>query len=98
MKLPRKPKIVERKLGKEKAVGMAYNDPKEKKKKDREKFGTIEIDPRPELHGGNKGYMDTVIHEAIHMIDPIMHEDDVVSMAKKLTTVLWDAGFRKVNL
>lgn len=94
----KKPKIVERKLGKEQSLGMAYNDPKDKNKKHRKKHGIIEIDPRTELHGGNKGYMDTLIHESIHMIDPIMHEDDVAQMATKLTNVLWEAGLRRVYL
>ena len=88
-----KSKIVERKLGKERAAGIAHNVPRQKK------FGTIELDPRIEKHGGkNINYLDTVIHEAIHMIDPEMHEDDVVEMSRKITGVVWAAGFRRVNL
>jgi len=94
----KKPKVVEKKLGQHKAVGMAYNDKNDKNKKDRKKFGIIEIDPRLEVHGGNKGYMDTFIHEAIHMIDPILHEDDVTEMANKLTSILWEHGYRRVYL
>lgn len=93
----KRPKVVERKLGKHQAIGLAYNDPKDPDKKVRAKHGTIEIDPRIELHGGNKGYMDTFIHEAIHMIDPVMHEDDVAELATKITSILWNNGFRKVN-
>lgn len=94
----KKPVIKERKLGKEQALGLAYNNPKDKKKIYRKKYGIIEIDPRIDKHGGNKGYMDTFIHEALHMIDPVMHEDDVAEMATKLTTVLWEAGYRKVYI
>lgn len=70
-KLP-KIKIVERKLGRHKAIGYAYNTPEEGKK-----FGLIEIDPRKEVHGGTRDMMDTYVHEAVHMVDPLMHEDDV---------------------
>jgi len=86
------PKVVERKLGKHKAAGYAWNDPKDAK------FNTIEIDPRKEVHGGTKGYMDTFIHECIHMIDPQMHEDDVAKFATDLCRMLWKHGFRKVDV
>lgn len=89
----KKPKIVEKKLGRHKAAGFAYVEDKEDKD-----YNTIEIDPRLAVHGGNKGYMDTVIHEALHTIDPIMHEDDVADMAKKITALLWEHGYRRVNL
>ena len=87
------PKIVVRKLGRHKAAGLAHN-----LKKDGKKFGTIELDPRLEMHGGNKGYFDTAVHEAIHMVDPLLHEDDVAEMATKITNILWAHGYRKVNL
>jgi|SRR6185436_4543663 len=95
----KKIKIVERKLGREGAAGMAYNKKDEKKKSYRKKFGTIEVDPRvAEVHGTNKDYMDTIVHEGIHMIDPIMHENDVADFATRLTDILWKAGYRKVLL
>ncbi len=90
----KKPKIIEKKLGRNQSMGLAYND----KKEDGKKFGIIEIDPRIEIHGGHKGYMDTFIHESIHMIDPLLHEDDVADMATKLTSLMWEHGFRRVNL
>lgn len=92
--------IVERKLGREQAAGQAFVEPGVSKKKK----NLIEIDPRIEKHGKNlkngtpKDYMDTVVHEAIHVCDPIMHEDDVASMANKITEVLWQLKFRKVIL
>jgi len=89
----KKVKVVEKKLGKHKAAGFAYVEDKENVN-----YNTIEIDPRLEVHGGNKGYLDTVIHEALHTIDPIMHEDDVAEMANKITAILWEHGYRRVNL
>lgn len=91
-KLP-KVKIVERKLGKHRAAGLSYNTPEEG-----DKFGMIEIDPRLEAHGTTKDMMDTYVHEAVHMVDPLMHEDDVAEFSTKLTGILWKMGFRKVML
>lgn len=84
--------IIHRNLGREGAAGLAWNEKKDKK------FGTIEIDPRIEKHGSNRWYMDTMIHEALHMIKPKMTENDVARTATKIARILWKAGFRKVNL
>lgn len=77
-------KVVERKLGRHKALGMAYDDKK-----------LIEIDPR---HRTNKSYMDTLIHEALHIALPEMSETRVKKVTRIIRDVMWDAGYRKVNL
>lgn len=70
----------------------------------KKKKGLIELDPRIEKHGRGrrdgtpKDFMDTAVHEAIHVADPIMHEDDVSAMADKVTEVLWQLGYRRVIL
>ena len=62
--MPRKksPKVIERKLGKHKAVGLAWQED-----------GIIEIDPRQKP----KEYLSTLIHEAAHIIYPDWDEKDV---------------------
>ena len=75
--------IVEKKLGREKALGLAYQGE-----------GLIEIDPRQ----SNKAYLDTLIHEGIHILCPEWSEHKVKKNANKLTEILWKSGYRKVQL
>ena len=92
-KLP-KIRVVKRKLGRHRACGFAYNTPEEGVN-----FGLIEIDPRKEKHGSAFDEFDTHVHEAVHMVDPLLHEDDVAEFSTKLAKILWkNMNFRIVNL
>ena len=42
--------------------------------------------------------MDTLIHESLHIFFPDWSEYKVKTTAKKITAVLWDENYRKVNL
>lgn len=74
-------KIVERKLGREGAVGLCYQG-----------LGLIEIDPRQP----SKEYLDTLIHELLHAYLPDMAEEEVARIATEITRVLWKKQFRRL--
>ena len=76
-------KISFKKLGREQAHGLAY-------KEDRE----IIIDNRL------KGFdlLETIIHEAKHCQCPAWAEIKVQGHAKELAELLWQQGYRKVDL
>jgi len=81
MNLP--PKIImrRRKLGKERAVGLAHPD------------GLIEIDTRER----GREALDTILHEALHVLHPDASEEKVVQMAGLLTELLWDDKWRRIE-
>lgn len=79
MKLP---KVVIRKLGKEKAYGQAFTDK-----------NLIEIDPRQKP----KTLLDTEIHEFLHIRFPDWSENKVMKEARILTKYLWKLKYRKIN-
>jgi len=81
MKIPRKLTLRRRKLGKERAVGLAHPD------------GLIEIDPREKGHS----LLDTTIHEALHVCLPDATEEEVVQMAGLLADLLWKDAWRRVE-
>lgn len=84
MKPRKKPiKVIHRKLGREKAYGQAWKDER-----------IIEIDER--VIG--KEYLDTVIHEVTHCQFPKMPEITVNARSTELANILWDLGFRWVDL
>lgn len=71
----------ERKLGREKALGIAWRHGK-----------LIEIHP-----GQNqKERIDTILHEALHIICPDWSERKVAATAKQLTKLLWKDGYRRL--
>jgi hypothetical protein len=72
--------IVERKLGREKAMGLCFHADK------------IEIDPRQKP----KERMDTLVHEVLHWKNPCRSEKWVIKNARAITRVLWKDGFRRV--
>jgi len=80
----RRIKVVERKLGKE---GFPFGQAIAADK-------LIEIDPRQDA----PNYMDTLVHETIHIVRPELSEEAVLELANKVSTVLWDQGYRKVIL
>lgn len=75
--------VVHRKLGKHKADGLAWEETK-----------TIEIDER--LNGF--AYLETVIHEVMHIQNPAWSERKVVIHSKEMARVLWSQGFRWVDI
>ena len=74
-------KVIERKLGRERAFGQAHSD------------GLIELDPRQ----SSKEYLDTAIHEGLHLLAPDWTERQVAVGARKLSSLLWALGFRRVR-
>lgn len=73
-------KVVVRKLGREKAYGIAYSN------------NEVHIDPRQ----GAKDMMDTFIHEQLHIIFPETHEEEIKRVSGMLTNFLWELNYRKV--
>lgn len=76
------PKVIERKLGREKAFGQAFNEER-----------LIEIDPRQD----SKNYIDTLIHEWWHCEFPEATERFVASKSKKLAKFLWKHNVRLIR-
>lgn len=84
-KLPKKIKVRERKLGREKADGLAW---------DHKPTPVIEVDPRqPE-----NDRLDTLIHEAIHIVFPKLGEMQVRGATKRIADVVWRDGWRRVRV
>ena len=75
-------KVIHRKLGKEKADGLAHID-----------SNTIEIDER--LKGRYR--LEITIHEALHILYPKDSETAIIRKSKRITKVLWEQGYRKVE-
>jgi len=76
-------KVTYRKLGRERADGLAW-------KEDR----IVEIEERL----GGKNLIETIIHEVTHCQNPNWTESMVTKMAKEMTNILWDNGIRWVDL
>lgn len=76
-------KIVHGKLGQFKADGMAFNEKR-----------VILLDER--LSG--KNYLETAIHEVLHIQNPKWNEITVEGRAKEIANILWELGFRSVDL
>jgi hypothetical protein len=74
-------KIIHRKLGKEKAMGLAYTEE-----------GEIHIDER--LKGID--HLDTLVHEVYHCLNPKFSEIKVQGHATELAKILWDNGYRRI--
>jgi hypothetical protein len=74
-------KVEEKKLGREGAVGLAYQGE-----------NLIEIDPRQT----SKDYLDTLIHETLHILFPEMSEYRVGKTANVITKIVWEKGYRRV--
>lgn len=74
-------KVIHKKLGREKAYGMADSD------------GTVYIDPR--LKG--KKHLEIVLHECLHILYPEDSEEAIVDKSVTLCKILWKDGYRKVD-
>lgn len=81
-------RVVEKKLGRERALGQAIKGGGYRGR------DLIEVDPRQ----SPREYMDTIIHEGLHVINPATPERVVSSTASKLASILWMQGFRRVHL
>ena len=82
-KLPKKIRVRERKLGREKADGLAWEG----------RRALVEIDPRQ----GENNRLDTLLHEAMHILFPKLNEMQVRGVAARLTEILWNDGWRRVR-
>lgn len=74
-------KIIYRKLGKEKAHGIASSD------------GVIELDSR--LKG--KKHLEILLHELGHLTNPQDSEEQVIKKSVTLCKILWQEGYRRVD-
>ena len=75
--------VVHRKLGKERAYGIAYTEE-----------NTMEIDER--LRGYR--YMLYLLHEHFHLKHPDWSESKVIKESSKTARFMWQMGFRYVEL
>jgi hypothetical protein len=77
---PKKVKIVERKLGQERAWGTS------------DEKGLIELDPRlPEADR-----LTILVHEALHVAGPELTEEQVCRLGKAVGPIIWGQGYRRV--
>ena len=76
-------KVVEKKLGRYKAYAII---PAPLTRRSR-----IEIDPRQKP----KSYLNSLIHEKLHLIFPDLSESKVNRTATQLTNLLWENNYRK---
>lgn len=79
------PKVVYRKLGKERAWGQAHHD---------SRSPLVEIDPRL----GAKRQLEVLIHEASHLALPDFPEAKIDALGKYICNVLWKQNYRRVLL
>ena len=75
-------KVIDKLLGRQKAVGQAYSDAR-----------VIEIDPRQT----SKNYLDTLIHELLHVYCPSWSETKVNNTAKEMTQIIWQKNYRRIK-
>jgi len=57
------------------------------------KDNIIEIDPRQP----KKEYMDTIIHEALHILFPSKREKTILRAGTSIANLLWRLGYRRVK-
>ena len=81
MRKPRKIKIIYRKLGREKAWGLASSD------------GIVEVDES--LRG--KKHFEILTHEILHILFPRATEDEIEEKSIILINTLWHEGYRRVD-
>lgn len=53
----------------------------------------IEIDPRQK----SKQYLDTLIHECLHILFPEESETSVADKAKTITDCIWRKNYRRIE-
>lgn len=76
------PVVVERKLGREQSWGQQWS-------------GTplIEIDPRQ----SSKKYLNTLIHEMLHMFFPDLNEKTVLHLGNLMCDAIWRKNYRRTQ-
>ena len=79
--MPKKIKIIDKKLGRERAAWQAFMGE-----------NLIEIDPRQD----NKNYLLTLVHELTHVCFPDLSEEEVIRCEKIIGNALWEQNYRKV--
>ena len=82
MATSQKIKVIDKKLGRQHAVGQAYSDAR-----------VIEIDPRQR----SKAYLDTLIHELLHVYNPDWSETKVTKTANEMTEIIWKKNYRRIK-
>lgn len=87
MRKAKKTKIIEQKLGRHReggsyVYGLAFMGKNK-----------ILIDPRQR----GRAYMDTIIHEKLHLLFPDWSENKVLKTAREITSVLWNHSYRRVD-
>lgn len=75
-----RPKVIIKKLGRQKLFGRALHDENE-----------IHIDPRQT----EREFLGTLIHEATHIACPYFNEEEVLKIEAVLAGVLWEQGYRR---
>jgi len=74
-------KVIHKKLGREQAHGIAESD------------GIVYIDSR--LKG--KKHLEILLHECMHLLNPIDDEELIVDKSVTLCNILWKQGYRRVD-
>ena len=74
--------VIERPLGREKAMGLAWVEDRR-----------IEIDSRLE----SRDFLDTLIHELLHIYNPDWKEQRVASVATQMTNLIWAKDYRRIK-
>ena len=83
MARPRKKiKVIDKKLGREKAYGLAYS---------------AEMEVVIEERQNSKDYLDTLIHEMLHCFAPKWGEKRVADTANEMTRVIWEKKYRRIE-
>lgn len=80
--MPRKIKVLERKLKRQRALGRVFLAE-----------GVIEIEERQRP----KEWLSTLIHEALHVAFPAMDEGSVAAAERKIADILWRASVRRIH-
>ena len=78
----RKLQVVERPLGREKALGLAWVGENK-----------IEIDGRLK----SKQYLNVLIHEMLHIYNPSWSETRVDQTANEMASVIWAKNYRRIK-
>ena len=74
--------VIERPLGREKAMGLAWIDDRK-----------VEIDSRLD----SKDFLDTLIHELLHIYSPHWSETKTASTATEMTDLIWAKDYRRIK-
>lgn len=82
MMMTKPPRIKERLLGREKALGLCWQGE-----------GLIEFDPRMK----GRQTLDTLLHEMLHHYAPEWSEHKVSKTASQMTDALWKQRFRRIE-